>query len=311
MFFIFYFDVFEKEGEEEIKIRIEKNLSAKKIAKYLKQKGVIKRELLFLVFAKITGKEDEIKAGVYRLKKNTAEFRVLSWVSKGRFEGIRVTIPEGLTRAEIAHILFQKNITDSIEFIRKTEDRKLLRKYRIPFSSFEGFLFPDTYIFFEDTPAERVISKMVERFFEVYEEIGGKMENLDTVVILASIVEKEAFFESEKPIIASVYWNRLKKHMRLEADVTVQYALGKHKKRLTYADLRINSPYNTYLHPGLPPGPICSPGEKSLESVINPARTDYLYFVAKGDGSHIFSKTLAEHERNRKKLRKKRRRYGI
>ncbi len=292
-----------------MKISIKKNEPARKVAQRLEKEKVIRNHLIFLALTKITGKERRIKHGVYRLKKGMAEAKVLEILSKGIFEGIKITIPEGLTREEIASILRKKGITDSIQFIKKTEDKELLKRYGIPFLSFEGFLFPDTYIFFEGSNPEDVIIKMVDRFFEVYRKIGGKKENMDTVVILASIVEEEAYLEEEKPLIASVYWNRIKRGMKLEADVTVQYALGKHKEKLTYRDLKIDSPYNTYIHPGIPPGPICSPGKKSLESVISCKKTPYLYFVAKGDGSHIFSRSLKEHLRNKKRI--KRRKYGI
>ncbi len=150
---------------------------------------------------------------------------------------------------------------------------------------------------------------MVRRFFEVAEPMLREVP-LDTLLILASIVEREAYLEEERPVIASVFLNRLREGLPLESCATIEYALPRHKERLTYADLRIDSPYNTYINTGLPPGPICSPGKASLEAVANPKKTKYLYFVSKGDGSHHFSETAAEHEQMKRKLNKERSRNG-
>ncbi|MEA3312593.1 MAG: endolytic transglycosylase MltG, partial [candidate division WOR-3 bacterium] len=214
-------------------------------------------------------------------------------------------------------------------FLALCRDKRLLTEFNIPFGSFEGLLFPDTYSFPlgilpedvlrvgvlpEDVLRvgvlpEDVLRVMVRRFFEVAEPMLREV-SLDTLVILASIVEREAYLDEERPVIASVFYNRLKQGLPLESCATIEYALPEHKERLTYADLGVDSPYNTYLHRGLPPGPICSPGKASLEAVAHPKRTQYLYFVSKGDGSHYFSETAAEHERMKRKLNKERSRNG-
>lgn len=255
------------------------------------------------------GWERDIKYGIYELYESMPEWEVLNQLRKGAVCARKVTFPEGLRLEEVAKILEKNGIIDEEMFLKAATNKELLSKSNIPFNSFEGFLFPDTYTFFEGSSAEEIIKRMVQRFFEVYrKEFKSSKIPLDTLVILASIVEEEAAVDEERPLIASVYLNRLKKGMLLEADVTVQYALGKHKERLTYNDLKINSPYNTYIHKGLPPGPICSPGKASLLAVVNAPTTPYLYFVARGDRRHIFSKTLEEHLRAKKKVRMQR--YG-
>ena len=166
----------------------------------------------------------------------------------------------------------------------------------------EGFLFPDTYYITEQENPGNLVRVMVNRFEEVYRQeteasnVSGEYDVFD-IVTVASIVEKEAFLDGEKPLIAGVIYNRLRKNMRLDCDVTIQYGLNKFGRRLTYADLASDSPYNTYIHRGLPPGPICNPGRASLRAALYPEQTDYLYFVSKNNGTHHFSATLAEHNR--------------
>ncbi|RUM87517.1 MAG: endolytic transglycosylase MltG, partial [Thermodesulfatator sp.] len=182
----------------------------------------------------------------------------------------------------------------------------------IPGPSVEGFLFPDTYYLVKGLAPGEIIRIMVRRFWEVWRKYEARARELGVsvyeVVTLASIVEKEAVLSREKPLIAAVYWNRLRRGMPLQADPTVRYALKRFRGRLYYKHLRVDSPYNTYRYPGLPPTPIANPGEESLRAVLYPARVPYLYFVSRGDGSHKFSTTYREHLRAVRKLRLKRHR---
>ncbi|MBA7674849.1 Endolytic murein transglycosylase [subsurface metagenome] len=183
-------------------------------------------------------------------------------------------------------------------FIEACNNTDILAKYKIPFDNVEGFLFPDTYIVAKDLSADQLVEVMVKKFFENLQKIpytDYTEHDLKKMVIIASLVEKEARLDSERAIIAAVFYNRLHNGKRLESCATIQYILGKTKERLLISDLKVKSPYNTYLHTGLPPGPISNPGYKSLFAAVNPADVDYLFFVSKRDGSHYFSSTYKEH----------------
>ncbi len=301
--FLFYHQVFIKEkANKKIEIFIPKNLTLTQISQLLKKKGVIKRDYLFFFYAKIFLKEKNLKNGYYQLMENMKELRVLFALLKRYSIPVWVTIPEGFTIKEIGELLEKKGICYKEDFINYCVNPDVLKKYNIPFPSAEGFLFPDSYQFFTNSPPAVVFDKMCRRFWEIYLALKRKYKtNLSdsTIIILASIVEKEAKIDSEKPLIASVFLNRLKKGMRLEACATIQYLLEKRKKRLSKEDLKISSLYNTYLHKGLPPTPICNPSKNSLEAVLNSPKTDYYYFFTQNGITHIFSKTFEEH---RKKL---------
>jgi UPF0755 protein len=212
-----------------------------------------------------------------------------------------VTIPEGFTRDQIADVLAAKGLADKKRFLELTEDKALLRQYGISGPSLEGYLFPDTYHFSRGTPTLAVLDTMVKRFRQAVapfmEKTQGTGMKFEDVVTLASIVEKETGRPEERPLIASVFLNRLRLGMRLESDPTVIYGMENFDGDLKKKDLTEKTPYNTYIIYGLTPGPIANPGLESIKAVIDPARTDYLYFVSRNDGSHHFSRTLAEHNR--------------
>ncbi|MBI4652416.1 endolytic transglycosylase MltG, partial [Candidatus Desantisbacteria bacterium] len=221
-------------------------------------------------------------------------------MKNGEFKKHKITIPEGYTAIEIAEFLQQKKLADKDKFLKLINDEKILRKYRIEANSLEGYLFPDTYLFFKGITEEKIIINMLNRFFTIFNADYEKKTReagltRHEVIILASIVEKEAIKDNERAIIAAVFLNRLKKHMRLESCATVQYALKKHKDRLWEEDLKVESPYNTYLYHGLPKGPISSPGKASILAVLYPDNVKYLYFVSRNDGTHEFSNTFREH----------------
>jgi len=223
--------------------------------------------------------------------------------------GIRyvITIPEGKNIYEVGKILESAGLFRREDFVSVCKSRMLLDELRIDGETVEGFLFPDTYFIGHGTGPEEIIRTMVSRFWDVWHESGfdqaarAKGHSVRDVVILASIVEKEALLERERPFIASVFLNRLKKGMRLQADPTVRYGLlverGIYPKRLRKKHLRHRTPYNTYIIKGLPKGPVCNPGRDSIRAVLEPAKSDYLYFVSMNNGTHKFSRTLKEHNR--------------
>ena len=222
-----------------------------------------------------------------------------------------MTIPEGFTSAQIAELLGKKGLVEKGEFLLLTGDQDLVRRYGIAGAGLEGYLYPDTYRFYRGMTALSVVDVMVKRFKEVTAPFVERAEQLgmafEDIVALASIVEKETGLAEERPVIASVFLNRLKRGIRLESDPTVIYGLTGFNGNLTRKDLSKPTPYNTYLIPGLPPGPIANPGLDAIKAVLFPAKTNYLYFVSKNDGSHYFSRTLAEHNRAVMIYQKKRR----
>jgi len=248
------------------------------------------------------GWEKDLKAGKYEFTSSNM-IDVLRKLREGGIKVCRVTIPEGLPIWEVVEILEKKEIVGKDDFLAFSNNPQSFKEdfsFLSSLENLEGYLYPDTYYFFERENEAEVIRKFLLRFQEIvlpiYEEENPKVNlSLEEVIILASIVEKEAQVSSEKPLIAAVFHNRLRKGMRLRADPTVKYALGNFQDRLTYEDLYTSSPYNTYLYYGLPPGPICSPGKDSIYAVLQPAQVDYLYFVAKGDKTHKFSNTYEEH----------------
>lgn len=219
---------------------------------------------------------------------------------------IRVTIPEGRNQAWIAKELEAKGICSQSEFMALCkEPAKLDGPIRRPENpkSLEGYLFPDTYYFRPNTPTRRVIAVLLDTFARRLEEAGIPADlDLHRLVTIASMVELEAKRDDERALIAGVIEARLKKGIPLQVDATVLYGLGTWKSRVTYRDLQHPSPYNTYRNKGLPPGPICNPGLASLKAAAKPAKTEYLYYVAKPDGSHLFARTFAEHVANRRKI---------
>ncbi len=272
------------------------------IASILRQQGVVKNTFLFVLLSKALDWEKNLKAGNYEFKPSNM-IDVLRKLKEGATKRSRITVPEGLPWWEVLQILEKEKIIKRKDFLALVNDPGVLKEefsFLPQVEGLEGYLYPDTYHFFMGENGVDVMRKFLVRFEEVvlplYEEkISRNDLSAEEIIILASIVEKEAQISLEKPIIAAVFHNRLEKGMKLRADPTVKYALGNFHERLTYGDLTISSPYNTYLHYGLPPGPICNPGKGSVNAVLYPGEVDYLYFVAKGDGTHKFSNTYEEH----------------
>jgi UPF0755 protein len=271
-----------------VSVEIPERLTARQTAELLGQKRVVVSVFAFRVFLKVTHFDRHLKPGTYTLRVHEWPTVVVRKLTLGLNDDLKLTIPEGFRASQIAERLAADGVADANDFEAYVKLRKL-----------EGRLFPSTYHFPPGYGVERTAARMTEAFDK---EIGGAYAaanpkpwlNLEQTLILASIVEREAVLPQERPIIAAVYLNRLKKHMPFQADPTVQYALGTWKPGLTRDDLKAPSPYNTYLHAGLPPGPICSPGLGSFQAVLKPAETRALYFVADTKGGHIFSETNAE-----------------
>lgn len=301
-----------------INFKIVEGFNTKDIAKELEKQGIIKDSFAFTFLAKLKGMDSQAKAGSYLLNSAMSPKQILTKIVSGDTikNEEKVTIPEGTRLRKIGKILENHKLTTEAEFCKVAKAGNFKDKYKFlrelpDDTSLEGFLFPDTYLLPKDRPVELYVDIFLNRFEEIYikkNQFDKKETDLVThqVITLASIVEAEAGLEIEKPIIASVFYNRLKKQMPLQSCSTVNYALNDYKE-LLIKDTEVESSYNTYLHLGLPPGPICSPGVSAIRAVFNPAKSNYLYFVSKGDGSHKFSKTYAEHLTaidNIKKLKK-------
>jgi len=295
--------------KEEIFI-VKKGSGLRTVATELERRRLIKSKDLFMLWAILKGGTRDIKAGEYSLNRSMAPVRIFNILASGAVKTHPLTIPEGLTAEQIADILAKKNLVNKREFMSLVRDKTRVASYHIDGPSLEGYLYPDTYLISRDLDARELVDLMVRRFWKVFNDLirGQKRDmSLREIVTLASIVEKETGLAEERPVIASVFLNRLKKRMRLESDPTVIYGLKNFDGNLKRKDLRTPNPYNTYTNHGLPPGPIANPGRESLMAVINPAETDYLYFVSRNDGSHCFSTTLKEHNRAVVRYQKRRR----
>ena len=255
---------------------------------------------MFRLYARVTGGDRNIKPGTYLLRHGTPWKDIIGALNGGHGLVNTITIPEGYTISQIAPLLARtlKVPADSVR--AAVRDTSLLARLDLPNPTLEGYLFPDTYAFPLGTTARQAVHEMVydfeRRWKPEWDAKAADMKiNRNDLVTMASIVEREARLPEERPVIAAVYYNRLRKGMLLQADPTVQYALGYHVGRVLYKDLAVASPYNTYIHKGLPPGPVASPGAASLAAAANPASIPYIYFVASRDGHHEFRMTMQEH----------------
>jgi len=285
------------------------------IEKILVEQGVLADDLRFALTARLFGMSRSLKAGEYLMQAGSAPIQVLNLLAAGRTYHHRITITEGATMEGIAAILEGAGWINGDRFLQLARDPDLLESLAVPADSLEGYLFPDTYSFGKGEQDELgILTMMVSRLRRVVKELeqetGEKIgdQRLHRMLTLASIVEKETSVDEEMPLIAGVFFNRLEKKMRLQADPTVIYGLDEFNGRLHRRDLAVDSPYNTYRISGLPPGPIASPGKNAIRSVLAPLAHDYFYFVASGDGiTHRFSCNLEEHNRAVTMLRTKKR----
>ena len=276
------------------------------IRRRLVDAGVVRDDLTLRAALWWTGESRNLRAGEYRFDRPMTPIEVVETLARGDVYARSITFPEGLTIQEMARIYESREFGTARDFVQAAADASLITDLDPAARDLEGYLFPDTYALPRGTPTARLISLMVDRFKATYTEdaraVAGAQElTTREVVTLASLVEKETGKPDERPIVAAVYRNRLRLRMPMQADPTVVYALmraGKYNGNIRREDLSVDSPYNTYRYPGLPPGPIAAPGKASLDAALMPADVPYLYFVSRNDGSHVFASTLAEHNRN-------------
>jgi UPF0755 protein len=285
-----------------VRVTIPKGVTVRAAAESLSSAQVISSARLFRWYVSIRGRERDIKPGTYAFAEQQGYASVLDALVSGRGITHAVVIPEGFDLREITPALVKALGVPEDSVRAAVSDTAWRRRLNVPAPTLEGYLFPATYSFAEGTTAREAVETMLERFESVWKpewdvRLQAMAISRNDAMAMASIVEKEARKAEERPIIAAVYWNRVKKGMRLQADPTVQYALPAHVDRVFFKDLEVDSKYNTYKYAGLPPGPIASPGEASIVAALTPANVPYLYFVAHPDGHHEFRTTFAEHER--------------
>ena len=283
-----------------IRVIVPKGATFSSATDSLSRAGLVSSSRFFKLYARFSGKDRNIKPGTYLIKRGTPWSEIIAALHGGHGLVNTVTIPEGFTIAQIVPALAQALSVSQDSVRAAVNDTAIISRLQIPAKTPEGYLFPDTYAFPDGTKPRDAVLEMVKRFEREWKpEYTARLATLGRtrheVVTLASIVEREAKVGTERPVIAGVYYNRLKIGMALQADPTVQYARGQHTSRVLLKDLEIDSPYNTYKYPGLPPGPIASPGGASLQATLFPADVPFLYFVAMPDGHHEFRRTLEEH----------------
>jgi UPF0755 protein len=282
---------------------VDRGATFSQVAQQLSLSGIISNVATFRVLARLRGEEAAVRAGEYRFAPHMTQNEVLrALVTGGAQVATWVTIPEGFTAAQIASRLQREGVGPAQQYVRAFLSSRLIVDGART-KNLEGFLFPSTYLMPLGASPQQAAAPMIAEFFkELPHDARSRARALRVTVpqavIVASLVEREAKSEIDRPKIAEVIYNRLRLRMPLQVDATIEYALPEHKAQLSFADLRINSPYNTYEHPGLPPTPIANPGLPSLEAALHPSKGDDLYYVYCGNGRHVFAKTLAEHQAN-------------
>jgi UPF0755 protein len=295
-------------------LTIEVGTNPRQISRMLEEEGLVSSATNFYIYLRfVARKASLLKAGDYDFKGKMTPLEIIELLQKGLRREMRLTVPEGATKVEIADIVAKEGLANKDEFLAAMESPELLEEFGVPnvgaggqregvAGGIEGYLFPDTYQFPKGTPSLTILRRMHERLVEVIDpEMLKRMEqmgwSLHQVLTLAAIVEKETGQRDERPQIASVFFNRLKKRMRLQTDPTVVYAIDMFNGKIGKKHLALRHPYNTYLNAGLPPGPIASPGLAAIRAVLWPANTRYFYFVSKNDGTHQFCDTYACHQK--------------
>lgn len=285
-------------------VNVPRGTSLRGLARLLERNTLISSNghRAFVLSGILSRKQSRLQPGRYRLSPSMTPAEIMAMVEAGRVYTIRITVPEGFTVKQIAMLFGEKGLASETEFMDLAHDPHSVQiPFPLPKPTLEGYLFPDTYDVTGTETTQQTMERMIRRFSEVVwqdlfkEKPSRNGLTLHQAVTLASLVEGEARVPSERPLIAGVLLNRIRKGMLLQCDATVQYALGDRHARLLERDLKIDNPYNTYLYPGLPPGPIGNPGRASIEAALRPAASPYLFYVAKGDGSHVFTRTYSEH----------------
>jgi len=295
---------------ETVLITIPQGMSTKSIGELLASGDLISDALVFRLKSRLEGYDGKFKAGEYSLSSGMTMDEIMDLLLEGHRNTQRFTIPEGYDLKRTADKLEEQGLIDREAFFKEIRegdfDYWFIDGLKEGSSRLEGFLYPDTYEIYINAGEHDIIDKMLSQFSKVFNEdrINRMNElgmNLNEIITLASIIEREAVISEDRPVIAGVFLKRLDIGMPLQSCATVQYILGEQKPVLSTADTKIQSPYNTYVNKGLPPTPICSPGIESIDAALWPETTDYLFFLAKGDGSHVFSVTYEEHIRNKAK----------
>jgi UPF0755 protein len=301
--------IFESRGAQAAKAQpvlfdVEKGKGVRAIAEALKLKGIIRKQWPFVIQYEFFFFPQSLKAGEYEFRPSQSSQEILEDLIRGKIHLHAITIAEGLTARESADVFLPAGFGTAGEFIKAFREPEMILAWDAKARNLEGYLFPETYSLPKGLTAEEIFGKMVSQFKTVFDESWRRRAeelrmSVREVVTLASLIEKETSLPEEKKLVSAVFHNRLRQGMKLDCDPTIIYALkekGSYDGRLHTKDLKLDNPYNTYLYPGLPPGPICNPGRESLQAALYPASDDYFYFVSKNDGSHIFSRTLREHQ---------------
>ncbi len=302
--FYFEFNSPQKSQNIDTAFEIERGQSAGSIAQKLKDRGILKKKWPFELGYRAFYSSKSLKAGEYAFLRPISVKSVLKTIAEGRVALRSITIPEGFTRKEISNLIQSHSFLDGEDFLQASSDPGLIAALDDKAVDLEGYLYPETYRFPKGTTGKEISASMISQFKETFneewkrraQEIGMTVRQ---IVILASLIEKETSRPQERSLVSSVFHNRLKIGMKLDCDPTIIYALkqeDRFRDRLRTRDLKYDTPYNTYLYKGLPPGPIANPGQGSLEAALYPADEKYLYFVSKNDGSHHFSRTFREHQ---------------
>ncbi|NHZ87240.1 MAG: endolytic transglycosylase MltG [Planctomycetia bacterium] len=299
--------------DDRIKVNIPKGSTLVQISDILTEKNILTNKNMFITATRLMGKSNKIPAGIFALKDAKNNYRIVRQLVRGNPEMIKVTLLEGWTISQVIQAISSSMNLSSEILSSLCYDEQFINELGLKTKSLEGYLYPDTYLFLEsENDPKEILKQIVSEFHEVFndnlieraKQIGL---TVNEVVTMASIIEGEAIYDNERAIIAAVYNNRLKKRMLLQADPTIQYIIKDGPRRLRLSDLKIDSPYNTYLYRGLPPGPISNPGKASILAVLYPDDNNYLFFVARGDGYHTFTTTIEEHNQAKREFQKVRR----
>lgn len=296
-----------------VKVNIPKGSTLAQISEILEEKEIVTNGHMFIIATRLMGYSNKIPAGIFALKNAKNNYSIVKQLIQGNPEMIRVTLLEGWTISQVT-----KAISDSLNISSEIlsslcYDEQFIQELGLEANSLEGYLYPDTYLFLEsENDPKEILKQAISEFNSVFNDNLRKRAEqvgftVNEVLAMASIIEGEAIFDSERPIISAVYHNRLKKRMLLQADPTVQYIIKDGPRRLRLSDLKIDSPYNTYVYRGLPPGPINNPGKASILAALYPDDNNYIFFVARGDGYHTFTTTIEEHNRAKREFQKVRR----
>lgn len=302
IYYVFFFPNYYDDPKGKV-VTISRGATFRSVSDSLLSAQAIRSRWTFRLAGRLLGYTTSIKIGKYLFTSGQSNLDILRDIKVGKSRLIiHVTLPEGWRLEQIADRYEHDLGIEADKFLSLCRDEKFIHDQGIDVNSLEGYLLPETYSFYWQTDEKEILERMLQGFKQFYcDSLVARQKHLNKtqleILTFASIVEAESSIDEERPIIAGVYWNRLRKGMRLEADPTVQYALGE-ERRLKFEDLNIRSPYNTYIHTGLPPGPINNPGKASILATLYPDQNNYLYFVATGLGGHRFAKSYSDHQKN-------------